>query len=268
MIPVSPSGINLNVGLMYNLEEGSAATGPERPINGPTITPQQVERNEAREKAVTAQATQSAEQVQTTGLPQFLTPQSLVAYCDCRLSSLEAQMQQIFNQQQSNAATTNAISQVAGDLNDLPGPNSATPPTVTVNAGQAKQIQADYLSAIKAAKAGGAGSAQLVGSLERDLRSFQNEFRSSSQSPVTKLDVALSFPKDDSVTWSVSSDKLTDLSQNLKTDGSDLNNDSQMSMINLQSLMQQQQTAVELSTNLLQTMGQTSQNIAGNMKES
>jgi len=37
-------------------------------------------------------------------------------------------------------------------------------------------------------------------------------------------------------------------------------------MINLQSMMSQQQTAVELSTNLLESMSQTNQAIASNCK--
>jgi hypothetical protein len=41
-----------------------------------------------------------------------------------------------------------------------------------------------------------------------------------------------------------------------------------MQMINLQSMMSQQQTAVELSTNLLQTLSQTDQNIVSNLKAS
>jgi hypothetical protein len=200
----------------------------------------------------------TARTAEPSSLPEFLTPQSLVAYCDCRLTSLDSQMQQIFNQQQSNAAATNAISQVANDLNDLPAPDSSSPPQIKVTGAQANQIQNDYASAIAAAKAG--KNNQLVGSLKKDLVTFLNNFRGTSSTKDTHLRFALK------ETWEVDASTITNLTQNLKTDGSDLNSDSQMSMINLQSLMSQQQTAVELSTNLLQTMSQTSENIASNMK--
>jgi hypothetical protein len=213
-------------------------------------------------------APQATQSMQSVGLPEFLTPQSLVAYCDCRLTSLDSQMQQIFNQQQTNANTTNAINQVADDLDDLPGPSSGSKPTVTVTAVQAGKIQADYQAAIKAAEAGGEGSAQLVNSLKNDLLTFQNACWPGVATATNNTSLDFTCDGHSGDTFDISSTTVTNLTQNLKTDGSDLNNDSQMTMINLQSLMSQQQTAVELSTNLLQTESQTAQNIAANMKAS
>jgi hypothetical protein len=211
-----------------------------------------------------------ADNVESAGLPEFLTPQSLVAYCDCRLTSLDSQMQQIFNQQQTNASATTAINQVASDLDDLPGPSSGSNPTIPITGVEAGKIQADYQAAIKAAATGGSGSAQLVSSLKQDLVTFQNACDPGIETAANHDDVNVDFTCDghSGDTYNVSSNTISGLTQNLKTDGSDLNNDSQMTMINLQSLMSQQQTAVELSTNLLQTESQTAQNIASNLKAS
>jgi hypothetical protein len=200
---------------------------------------------------------------QSCGLPEFLSPQSLVAYCDSRLSSLDSEMQQIFNQQQLTANTTTALSQVADDLNNLPqATGDSSSPTISVTAAQAAKIQSDYLAAINAAKAQGTSGSALAYQLEEDLRTFLQPFAGNPNA--LALGERVKFPQTGS--WSDSASSITNLSQNLKTDGSDIDSDSQMGMINLQSLMSQQQTAVELSTNMIQTLSQTAQNIAANMK--
>jgi hypothetical protein len=198
---------------------------------------------------------QAAETPATSGLPEYLTPQSLVAYCECRLTSLDSQMQSIFNQQQSNASLTQAIDQVASDLNDLPQP-AGSGTTITLTGADGAQIQSDYQAAIAEAKQ--QGQPQLAAQLQQDLCAFQSQATGDTIGPGTRVNFSKSF--------TLESDNVSSLSQNLKTYGSNLNSDSQMSMINLQSLMSQQQTAVELSTNLLQTLSQTDQNIASNLK--
>ena len=58
---------------------------------------------------------------------------------------------------------------------------------------------------------------------------------------------------------------MTQLTTNLKNDAADLNSDSEMTMITLQSLMSQRQTAVQLTTNLVQSLGDQQNSIAKNI---
>jgi hypothetical protein len=53
--------------------------------------------------------------------------------------------------------------------------------------------------------------------------------------------------------------------KDLQTVASDAGSSSQLNMINLQSLMSQQQTAIQITTNLVQQLGQQNQAIATNV---
>jgi hypothetical protein len=196
---------------------------------------------------------------ESPGLPGMMSAESLVAYCECRLDSLGSQMQRIFNQQQINANATSAIDNVASDLNDLPPPNTDSPPTVSITGDKAAEIQADYQAAINAANVN--GPTQLGQQLEHDLETFQSNFTGS---PVTGP-CSLSFGGQ-GTSYSVNSTAISGLSNSLKTYASNLNSSSQDQMIQLQSFIQDQQTVVQMSTNFLNSVGQEGQNIAANCK--
>ena len=196
----------------------------------------------------------------TPELPTYLTPEALVSYCDTRLSSLDAQMQTIINQQLQSADTETALSNLASQLNDLPQPSSSSGsnPTIAVTVEQFNNVEGAYTAAIAAA-----GPTTALGQqLSADLDTLANGYVDSNGNTVS----VFATPADANQTYSMSENIVTNLSQNVKTYASDLSSDSQMQMINIQSLMSQQQTAVELSTNLLQTLSQTAQSIVSNLK--
>ncbi len=206
---------------------------------------------EAREAAAAEKAHEQAQTPSNPGLPAFMSPDSLVAYCDTRLTSIDSQMQSIFNTEQVDASTQSALSNLAQALNNLPQPDSGSS-TVKLSPKIVAPVEAAYSAAIAAA-----GSDTTLGkALQKDLNSLQAEFKSSpfpgGPGWTTKTDVAAS--------------RITNLSQNVKTFASNLESSSQMDMIDLQSMMSDRQTAVQLSTNLLQALGQTEQSIAANFK--
>jgi hypothetical protein len=169
-----------------------------------------------------------------------LSPDALMSYCEARLNSLDTQMDGIFTSQQKNAATTQDLNKIADSISNLPVANPATnPPTVTVSPKDYTAICTEYDDAIRDA---GKGSA-LAGELEKDKSNFANSCGGNS----------------------LNSDTATALSGNLKNDTADLNSDSEMTMINLQSLMSQRQTAVQLTTNLVQSLSDQSGDIAKNV---
>lgn len=188
-----------------------------------------------------------------------LSSASLVAYCDTRLSSLDTQMQQIFAQQQTSAAQTQNLNNIATLLNDLPQPTgSSTNPTIHITDAQLRQIFSAYDTAIDDLSATSGTPSQMWSSGEKtplgtQLYNDVNALRLSTSGSV-------------SAGWDLPESTITNSSQNLKTYTSNLSSDSQMQMINLQSLMSDEQTAVELSTNLMQTLGQTNSNIVSNLK--
>jgi hypothetical protein len=208
-----------------------------------------------QQEAEAAQAKLKAEETPTdAGLPTYLTPESLVAYCDTRLTSLDSQMQAIFNQQQTNSATETALGNLATALNDLPQPSGSNT-TVNVSLKQMSQLWGTYQTAIDAA-----GPTTALGKeLTKDQSTLQNAWEATGGS-------VFYVKGGPNPSCAIDESTITNCSQNVKTYASNLNSDSQVSMINLQSMMSQQQTAVELSTNLLQTLSQTTNNIAANMK--
>jgi hypothetical protein len=174
-----------------------------------------------------------------------LSPDALMAYCEARLNSLDTQMSDIFTSQQKNATSTQDLNNIADSLNNLQAVTPATTPaTVTVTNNDYNAIVNEYKTAILDA---GKGSSLEV-SLQGDLSTFENAAKS-----------ALS--KD----GTMSADTVASLSQDLKNDTANLNSDSEMTMINLQSLMSQRQTAVQLTTNLVQSLGDQSSDIAKNV---
>lgn len=169
-----------------------------------------------------------------------LSPDALMTYCETRLNSLDSQVAGIFNQQQQNATLTTDVNAVAASLNELPAPNTNTPPAVTVS--DPSTIEAAYNQAINDA---GGPNTQLGSSLNKDLTTFESEVKSGN--------------------GSITSDKLSQLTENLKNYTGDLNSNSEMTMINLQSLMSQRETAVQLTTNLVQSLGQQASDITKNI---
>jgi hypothetical protein len=181
-----------------------------------------------------------------------LTPDGLMAYCQSRMNSLDTQMNTIFNAQQGNSKVTQDVDTIAGILNDIPQvPNSSssdTNPNMSVDAQTCQDINHGYSQAIADAKAG--GNTALVQQLTKDQNTFNSEIGSTPQDPKA---------------GTLSSNSLSNLQQNLKNYGNELNSDSEMSMINLQSLMSQRETAVQLTTNLVQSLGQQAQDVAKNV---
>jgi hypothetical protein len=175
-----------------------------------------------------------------------LSPDALMSYCEARLNSLDTQMSDIFTSQQKNATSTQDLNNIADSLNNLQAVTPATnPATVTVSNADFTAIVNNYKTAIDDAGKGSALGVQLQG----DLVTFEN-----AASTATKAGGG-----------TMSADSVSQLSQNLKNDTANLNSDSEMTMINLQSLMSQRQTAVQLTTNLVQSLGDQSSDIAKNV---
>jgi hypothetical protein len=169
-----------------------------------------------------------------------LSPDSLLAYCESRLQSLDDQMTTIANSQQKNAKTTTDINAIADALNDLPASSSSSSnSTVDVSDANHNAVVDAYQVAIKDA----GKSTPLGQQLLNDQKAFETNIHGGK----------------------LSSDQLTQLTTNLKNDTATLNSNSETTMITLQSLMSQRQTAIQLTTNLVQSLGDQANDIAKNV---
>jgi hypothetical protein len=183
----------------------------------------------------------TAAEAPAPSVPDFtsMSPASLMAYCESQLNNLDSQMQGIFSSQQKNASMTQTVSTIANSLGDLPPKSTNSTSTLTVDSGDTSAIDTQYAAAITQA-----GKGTVLGiALANDKAKFDS----------------------DASGGSMTTDQVASLTQNLKNDTTNLNGDSQMAMINLQSLMSQRETAVQLSTNLIQSLGQQSSDITKNV---
>ena len=165
-----------------------------------------------------------------------MSPAALMAYCQSRLQSLDTQMNDIFTSQQNNANATTAVNNLASALNDL-SQTSDDPPKIIASPQDIVNINNLYAAAEAAC-----GPSATCASLQKDQDAF----------------AGLGSPP-------FSSAGVTQLTTNLKNYAADLNSNSEMSMITLQSLMSQRQTAIQLTTNLVQSLGDQASSIAKNI---
>jgi hypothetical protein len=194
-----------------------------------------------------------------------LSPDALMAYCQSRLDSIDSQVRASFAEQQTNASTISQIDQVISDLKTYDGADQKDP-TVC------KNLEAKFGALIQSLRASdpscpalpqlttaynsmvwsGDGGAQFAHSLPGDP-----DFIDEGTYPPDE-----SGPKGDNV---LSSSELQGYVQTLTDAAGNLNSNSELQMVQLQSLMSQRQTAISLTTNLVQSLGDQENKIADNI---
>jgi len=165
----------------------------------------------------------------------FLTPDALMSYCSTRLRGIDDQVHAAFAKQQqanndSSALTKINISVPDHDL-DMTKPED-------------RQVVQDALNQLNAAydtvqdPTAKAALANQINALQHDLKSSAKvpteDFKNTTSGGVQKIQ-------------------------------QDLNSGAELSMINLQSLMSQRQSAIQVCTNLVQSLGDQVSKIADNV---
>ncbi len=199
-----------------------------------------------------------------------VTPDALMAYCQSRLDSIDGQITDSFNSQSQTASTINVIDQVAGDLRNY-GSDQTDPNTV-------RSIESEYQQAIQTIQATDPGSpalAKLIPSYNQLVYSGDGGAAFVAQKNGTAVDpTAPDFidetqyaPQDNSTQGDgrLSATELEAATTTLTDAASDLNSSTELAMVNLQSLMSQRQTAISLTTNLVQSLGDQLDKIADNI---
>jgi hypothetical protein len=166
-----------------------------------------------------------------------LTADDLLAYCNLRLRDLDRQVQSLFAKQTGRNSLNIVLSRLQDKLTSTVGEQIK-------DVDQLNAIRADFMAAINAAQSGGFAA-------EADaLRGQLTQFDATTRNADNEIDKA----------------ELKDLADAVTNVQSDLNRGGELDMIKMQSLMSARQQAVGLTTNMLQTLGQTLNQIVQNMR--
>jgi hypothetical protein len=188
-----------------------------------------------------------------------LTPDALMAYCQSRLDSINDQVQSSFDMQQKQAADVKRIGAVAEDLK--------TASTAEVKGGEAcEKLENELGSAISDLRNSDPGCTALPAMIQ----TYNNMVWSGTggQTGPQFIDAA-QYPPNYAVGGQGDEDlgtaELQMYSQNLSDAAANINSNSELQMIQLSSLMSQRQTAITLTTNLVQSLGDQQNKIADNI---
>lgn len=157
-----------------------------------------------------------------------LTPDALLIYCQSRLSGFDTQMQDEFKKQDAYNTATAA-------LNDAQKALQSNPTGISPEAGQA--VLADYQKAIDALPDG-----DEKGKIQTLKDQFDSELKTDPPGATA-----------DQAKWYA--DQAGDYSK-------ELGSSAELDMMTLQSMMSQRQTAVQMCTNMLGALGDTTKGIA------
>jgi hypothetical protein len=172
-----------------------------------------------------------------------MSPDSVLAYCEAQMQGFNSDFNQFVAQSQATVGSKTAVSTLQTDMGqisasglDYANGNSE----VTSDQATFAKINGDITAAITQAQS--AGNAPLV----QQLQSVQAAFNAGGDDNVSPTDV-------------------TNISAMLTTASSDIDSNSQMQMISLQSVMSQQASVLQMTTGMIQQMGQTEEKVAGNV---
>lgn len=191
-----------------------------------------------------------------------LSPEALMAYCQSRLDSIDGQMKTNFAQQEARNAQTAAIQQVLGNFQSNAGgvgKGDSAGPT------KCADMEKSLYALVQQLKASGAPSSE-VGKLTQMYNDLvYTGTGPTNDTPYVDSDIYPPHKMDPPGDNCVDSQEMDSFISTLQGCVSDLNSGSELQMIQLQSLMSERQTAVSLTTNLVQSLGDQAQKIADNI---
>jgi hypothetical protein len=173
----------------------------------------------------------------------FLTPETLLMYCQSKIRGIDEQVQRAFADQKSRSK----IQQTLGELSSALDPNGFDGNDIGTSGKSKKdEVLAKYDAAIAAVGANSEMGQQLIAS--------RAKFAADASGTKGKNDSAY-----------VSAEDMKSYADPIGDMQATLNRDGELQMIQLQSLMSQRQTALQMCTNMISGLGQSSQQIAGNI---
>jgi hypothetical protein len=201
-----------------------------------------------------------------------LTPDALFSYCSARINGIDAQVKGAFAQQQKNNDTQAAIADLMSSLNQaITGGTNGSNNFIQANIGW-------FWNAIN--KAGGPNTAEGQ-KIFQQMETFCHTADSTNRLAEVAADpncqgfqdmMAGKYSKDSdfvasiSGTWQdVPKEKIDATVKDLQSVNDELSKGGELGMIQLQSLMSQRQLAIQITTNLMQTLHDSSKSIVQNI---
>jgi hypothetical protein len=172
----------------------------------------------------------------------FLTPDTLLAYCESKLRGIDEQVQRTFAGQEKRNRLNTALSELSDKLSKHQ--NVIGPDDKDIKA----DIEALYQNAIDAA-----GPDTELG---KQLAQQKADFHATATGTSTQI----KGDQPDIAAW-----EMKNFMDSVQRMQGDANRQGELEMIQLQSLMSQRQQALQMCTNMVSGLGQSSREIAANV---
>jgi hypothetical protein len=197
--------------------------------------------------------------------PEFLTDASMLAYCGSQLQGIDSQIQKMFSDQQKQNQEQQIINQALQVLQGCTDGTLDSSGASAPNHDQCVAMEKALESAIDQIAAIDPNAACLT-----DLKHIHDNLMATGtgdKDPDVGHGYYFAKPTDANPTpdSNIKSSEMAQFIQAVQTVGSGLNNDAQLRMIQIQSLVSQQQTAVELTTNIMQSLDDSMKKVVENI---
>jgi hypothetical protein len=193
------------------------------------------------------------------GFEAGLSPDALMAYCQSRLDSIDGQVQTSFDSQQKNANEISQIDSVLADLKTYSS-NGTTSPEVCTS------LENSLAAVITQMKSSDPGCPALPGLTQTYNNMVWSGTGGTNGPQFIDRDKYPPQPVGNvSGDNDFSNDEIQSFTQSLSDAAANLNSGSELEMVNLQSLMSQRETAISLTTNLVESLGDQENKIADNI---
>jgi hypothetical protein len=206
-------------------------------------------------------------------MPVGMSDQTMMEYCEAQMQSLSGQMDNIFSQQEQNNDDANGLAQVIAVFQQYSGGISSKDPDPKGECTQVEQALYNYITQLQGTNPNFADMGKLIQTYNNLLYSGTGPIGSASN-PNDPNAPYLPFINENeyppvtngySTDNSIGDTEMQGYLQSLNGVQSDLTSGNQMNMIELQSLASQQQTAVQLTTNIIQSLDDATQKVAENV---
>jgi hypothetical protein len=192
----------------------------------------------------------------------YLTMDALLTYCESRMRGIDAQVQEQFLKQKQGNEASAALQNLMGSI------NACTAGGIQPGGRSAHDLIRAYQAAIMAVS-DPALKQRLVAERDAFIKAVGKnggaELRSEMLQGGDFWHKPLADNADGQMVVSMSGDTVKKFADNLKGLQTEVNQGSELGMITLQSLMSQRQMAIQLTTNLVQSLGEMTNKIAANI---
>jgi len=196
--------------------------------------------------------------------PEYLSSGALLAYCGTQMQQIDSQIQATFADQQKGNEEQQIINQALSVLQSNADGTLGTDGKSGNNEGQCIEMEHALEQAITQIESIDPNASCLAGlkQIHDNLMATGTGDKNAKVGHGYYGQPNTGDPTDDS---NISSSQMSGFISALQNVGSGLNSDAQLRMINIQSLVSQQQTAVELTTNIMQSLDDSMKKVVENI---